>query len=67
MRTCLLLAGAYNLVRGIFVVFFPLVPFRWVGLALPNDPSLCQCICMIVGGALPHDILRSCALLKLLG
>lgn len=62
-----MLAGAYKLVRGTFVVFFPLVPFRWVGLAIPNDLSVCQRIGMIVGGALPHDILRFCALLKVLG
>lgn len=49
MRTCLLMAGAYNLVWGAFVVCFPLVPFRWIGLAPPNYPSLWQCIGMIVG------------------
>ncbi|MCG8403768.1 MAG: alkyl hydroperoxide reductase [Phycisphaerales bacterium] len=49
MKTCLFFAGAYNLSWGAFVVFFPQVPFRWVGLAPPNYISLWQCIGMIVG------------------
>jgi hypothetical protein len=49
MRLWLLAAGAYNLAWGAFVVFFPLVPFRWIGLAPPTYPSIWQCVGMIVG------------------
>jgi hypothetical protein len=43
------LAAVYNLVWGMFVVLFPLEPFRWAGMAEPNYPQLFQCIGMIVG------------------
>jgi hypothetical protein len=45
----LLVAGMYNLVWGSWVVLFPTVFFRWVGLRPPNYPELWQCIGMIVG------------------
>jgi hypothetical protein len=44
-----LVAGAYNLGWGAFAVFFPLVPFHWIGIPPPLYPSLWQCIGMIVG------------------
>lgn len=49
MTIVLLLAAAYNLGYGFLVVFFPLAPFRWAGMAPPNYPQLFQCIGMIVG------------------
>lgn len=49
MKHCLLAAGAYNVLWGTFVVVFPLMPFRWIGLPPPNYVSLWQCIGMIVG------------------
>lgn len=42
-------AGVYNLAWGAFVILFPNLPFRWIGLAEPNYPELWQCIGMIVG------------------
>jgi len=49
MRRVLLVAAVYNLVWGAWVIFFPLVPFRWMGVDPPNYPGLWQCIGMIVG------------------
>lgn len=49
MSRVLWAAALYNIVWGGFVVLYPLVPFRWAGMALPNYPSLWQCIGMIVG------------------
>ncbi|MEY3226301.1 MAG: hypothetical protein RLZZ536_920 [Planctomycetota bacterium] len=49
MRRVLLVAAVYNLVWGAWVIFFPLVPFRWMGIDPPNYPGLWQCIGMIVG------------------
>ena len=48
MSHVLALAAIYNIVWGSFVVFFPLVPFRWAGMAPPNYPQLWQCIGMMV-------------------
>ncbi len=42
-------AAVYNLAWGLFVIFFPLVPFRWAGMEPPNDPVLVQCLGLIVG------------------
>lgn len=49
MRRVLLVAAVYNLGWGAWVIFFPLVPFRWLGIDPPNYPGLWQCIGMIVG------------------
>jgi hypothetical protein len=49
MRYVLLAAGAYNVVWGAFVIFFPEAIFRWLAMAPPNYPQLWQCIGMIVG------------------
>lgn len=49
MRFTLLLAGIYNLAWGIWVIFWPMASFQWLGMDLPNYPQLWQCIGMIVG------------------
>jgi peroxiredoxin len=49
MRTVLLAAAVYNIAWGAIVVLFPLLPFEWAGMPLPNYPELWQCIGMIVG------------------
>ncbi len=49
MRYTLWLAGAYNILWGVFALLFPLVPFHLAGIAAPNYPELWQCIGMIVG------------------
>jgi peroxiredoxin len=49
MRTLLLAAAFYNIGWGAFVVLFPLAPFEWAQLPVPNYPELWQCIGMIVG------------------
>lgn len=43
------LAGAYNVLFGLWAIFFPLSLFRWLQVEPPNYPSLWQCIGMIVG------------------
>lgn len=42
-------AAVYNLAWGLFVVFFPLAPFRWAGMEPPNYPAIVQCLGMIIG------------------
>jgi hypothetical protein len=42
-------AAVYNLAWGTFVIFWPTLPFTWLGIAPPNYPGLWQCIGMIVG------------------
>jgi small multidrug resistance pump len=49
MRTILLVAAAYNVLWGGFVVFFPLALFRVLGMEPPNYPQIWQCVGMIVG------------------
>jgi len=49
MKRCLLAAGVYNIVWGLFFGFFPDALFDWSGIARPNYPELWQCIAMIVG------------------
>jgi hypothetical protein len=49
MSVVLRAAAIYNLAWGAAVVLFPLAPFRWAGMDLPNYPELWQCIGMIVG------------------
>ena len=49
MTTLLWVAGIYNLLWGAFVVLFPLAPFRWANMPLPNYPEIWQCVGMIVG------------------
>lgn len=47
---CVLYAAAvYNVAWGLFVILFPLVPFRLAGMEPPNYPALVQCLGMIVG------------------
>lgn len=45
----LLLAGAYNVVWGLWVIIFPAHFWRLLALPQPNYPELWQCIGMIVG------------------
>ena len=45
----LIFAAVYNLLWGLFVILFPLVPFRWAGMEPPNYPVLVQCLGMLVG------------------
>jgi len=49
MRAVLVAAGAYNLLWGSWVVFFPTALFRWIGVAPMNYPPIWQCLGMIVG------------------
>ena len=49
MRYVLWAAAAYNIAWGAMVVLFPLLPFEWAGIRLPNYPELWQCIGMIAG------------------
>ena len=49
MSVTLLIAAAYNIAWGAFVVLFPEALFRWIGADAPNYPSLWQCVGMIVG------------------
>ncbi len=42
-------AAAYNAVWGTIVGLFPGLIFKWLGMPLPNYPSLMQAIGMIVG------------------
>jgi hypothetical protein len=49
MRQVLLCAAAYNILWGIFVIFWPVLPFRLMGSPEPVYPGLVQCIGMIVG------------------
>ncbi len=41
-------AAAYNVIWGGFTVLFPDLYFQWIGLPIPNYPSLFQAIGMIV-------------------
>lgn len=45
----LIAAAVYNLAWGSFAVVVPDLPFRLLGVAIPNYLSLWQCIGMIVG------------------
>lgn len=49
VRATLRLAGIYNLLFGLWAIFFPLAIFQWLEVEAPNYPSLWQCIGMIVG------------------
>jgi len=42
-------AAVYNFAWCVFVVLFPTLPFRMVGMEPPNYPALVQCLGMIVG------------------
>jgi peroxiredoxin len=42
-------AALYNLAWGALVVFFPLEPFRWLGMEPPLYPEIWQCLGMVVG------------------
>ncbi len=45
----LITAAIYNLAWGSFAVLVPALPFKMLGVAIPNYLSLWQCIGMIVG------------------
>ncbi|WP_010586215.1 AhpC/TSA family protein [Schlesneria paludicola] len=47
--TLLKLAAVYNLAWGTFVVLYPRLPFDWLGLDVPNYPSIVQCLGMVIG------------------
>lgn len=49
MTWVLLLAAAYNLVWGTWVVLLPNAYFDWAGMARPTYPEIWQCVGMIVG------------------
>lgn len=49
MKVTLLLAAAYNVVWGAWVVLFPSAVFRLAGIDEPNYPGIWQCVGMIVG------------------
>lgn len=49
MKGVLIVAGIYNLLWGALVVFFPLLPFKWAGMELPNYPQIWQALGMVVG------------------
>jgi hypothetical protein len=41
-------AAIYNLAWGLFTLFFPLLLFRWAGMASPNYPSILQALGMVI-------------------
>ena len=45
----LIVAAAYNIVWGGWVVLFPSMGFRLAGMPLPRYPEIWQCVGMIVG------------------
>lgn len=45
----LLIAAAYNLVWGAWVVLFPLTAFELANMPIPRYPEIWQCVGMIVG------------------
>ena len=49
MRVTLVLAAAYNLVWGAWVIVFPNALFDFAGMPAPNYPQIWQCVGMIVG------------------
>ena len=49
IKKMLKLAGFYNLLWGLFVIFFPHAVFNLLGMPQPNYIELWQCIGMIVG------------------
>ncbi len=49
MTQILVVAGIYNLLFGVFAIFFPNLFFEMAGMQLPIYPELWQCIGMIVG------------------
>lgn len=49
MRRILLLAAAYNLAFGAWVILFPNAYFDWAGMGRPAYPQIWQCVGMIVG------------------
>lgn len=48
-KSVLAIAAVYNIAWGTFVVLFPTLPFRWLGIDPPLYPSLWQCVGMMVG------------------
>ena len=42
-------AAVYNLLWGAFVILCPRIPFGWLGIEMPNYPSIVQCLGMVIG------------------
>jgi hypothetical protein len=49
MRVVLRAAGVYNILFGVWAVFWPEAYFRLADMPVPHLPELWQCIGMIVG------------------
>lgn len=49
MKICLILAGIYNILWGLFTVSFPKFYFDFSGMTYTNYPEIWQCVGMIVG------------------
>lgn len=56
-----LLAGAYNIVWGLYAAFDPQWLFRFAGMPLQNQPAVFACLGMVVGlyGILYFEVARS--------
>ncbi|MEA2785871.1 MAG: hypothetical protein QOF71_1975 [Candidatus Eremiobacteraeota bacterium] len=48
-RLVFLLAGAYNIVWGLYAAFDPQWLFRFAGMPLQNQPAVFACLGMVVG------------------
>ena len=55
------LAGAYNIVWGLYAAFDPQWLFRFAGIPLQNQPAVFACLGMVVGlyGILYFEVARS--------
>ena len=60
-RLVFLLAGAYNIVWGLYAAFDPQWLFRFAGMPLQNQPAVFACLGMVVGlyGILYFEVARS--------
>jgi hypothetical protein len=56
-----LLAGAYNIVWGLYAAFDPQWLFRFAGMPLQNQPAVFACLGMVVGlyGILYFEVARA--------
>jgi hypothetical protein len=59
-RLVFLLAGAYNIVWGLYAAFDPQWLFRFAGMPLQNQPAVFACLGMVVGlyGILYFEVAR---------
>jgi hypothetical protein len=59
-RIVFLLAGAYNIVWGLYAAFDPQWLFRFAGMPLQNQPAVFACLGMVVGlyGILYFEVAR---------